>query len=362
MSEYQHLNLRGWPFNVVPSDASASVWVGRPAFKRELDMVLRSARRVESSRIVLLWADYGAGKTHALRHLAWMAKKSKDVRALYVVTPKGVKSFLDVYRAVMDSALVEGLLEEVGLALHRRLGPAGGTTDLQRALVRFVAFEEPAARPVLGWLRAEKVLQRELRDVSLSRRLETSSDGIDTLNEFIALVRSELSVRVILLMDEIQELGELDRRRLDEAVGGLHKVFDHNTAGLTMLLSFTTASQKTVARIIGQTLFERRAETLTLPALAHPEAAPFITELIAAWSIDGTRVPFPFNAEAVQAVADAIETNLGADRLTPREVIRGFDTILRQADVDIEDGVIACIETSYALALLGERLGEEERD
>ena len=345
MSEFAHLNLEAWPFQVVPSDESSKRWVGRPAMERKLRGLLRTVQRVSPSRIVLLWAAYGAGKTHALRHLAHLADDQRDVRALYVVTPKGVKHFLDVYRAVVDAALRNDLISELGLALYRRSGP-DQPTNLRRALVRIVSLNEPQTRTPVSWLKAEKVPAAELRASGLTRRLETSPDGIDTLNELVELLRTELGVKLILLLDEIQELGELAPRQLDEAVGGLHKVFDRNTEGLTLVFSFTTAAQDTVEGIIGSTLYERRSDTLALPALSADEGVAFVGELIAQRSLDKTRAPFPFTPQAIRAVVEHV---VGPDGVTPRELIRAFDAILRDAEVEIDDGVLTGLTPKEAL-------------
>ena len=89
---HEHLNLRGWPFQAVPSEQTAKVWVGHPEALRRLRGLLRTVQRIDASRIVLLWAAYGAGKTHALLHLQASAAADEGVQTLYVVTPKGIKS------------------------------------------------------------------------------------------------------------------------------------------------------------------------------------------------------------------------------------------------------------------------------
>lgn len=347
---HPHLNLRDWPFQIVPSSETAAVWVGRPEVERKLQGVLRTARRVPASRIVLLWAAYGAGKTHALRYLGHQADDGDRVEALYVVTPKGIKNFLDIYRSVIDAALSSDMLSNLGLALYERSG-AEQPTDLRRALVRIVSLSEPQTRVPLAWLKAEKVAVRDLRDNTLTRRLETSADGIETLNELVAILHAELGVRLILLLDEIQELGELAHRQLDEAVGGLHKVFDRNTDSLTLVLSFTTAAQNTVKAIIGDTLYERRSDTLTLPPLAPGEAVEFAEGLLRAWSIDPDRAPFPFTHDAIETIVGRLASD---DGLTPRDLIRAFDAILRNADLDLEEGVITEIDAPEALKRLAE--------
>src|SRR5437868_3771622 len=100
----EHLNLRAWPFHVVPSEETAQVWIGRPDIHRRLRKLVRSIPRVDASQLILLWAGYGAGKTHALRHIQHLAREIPDLVSLYVVTPKGIRSFLDIYKAIIDAA------------------------------------------------------------------------------------------------------------------------------------------------------------------------------------------------------------------------------------------------------------------
>src|SRR4051794_39629943 len=100
---HEHLNLRGWPFQVVPSEEAAAIWVGRPEVEKRLRALLRTIARVPASRIVLVWAAYGAGKTHALKNLQYRARDTSDVRVLYVVTPEGIKNFIGVYGAIIEA-------------------------------------------------------------------------------------------------------------------------------------------------------------------------------------------------------------------------------------------------------------------
>lgn len=341
---YDHLNLKGWPFNIVPSEETATVWVGRKGEKRRLEMLIRSIARIDASQIVLLWAPYGSGKTHALRHLQWLARQRPNLLPLYVVTPKGIRSFLDIYRAIIEAALASGAVGAAGQDLFRRVGMEGGT-DIERALVRIGTLPTDMARTAVDWLKAERVPMKELKDIGIARRLEGTADGIEALNELIAILQRDGAIKLLVLLDEIQELAELKGARLDEARGGLHKVFDFNTKGLTMVLSFTTATQVAVSRIIGDMLFDRRSEILSLPPIDKDEAAELIEGLIASWSVDVDRAPYPFTHEAIKGGVDEVARK--NRQLTPRAVIRGFDRVLREADLDLEDDAITEVDAKY---------------
>src|SRR4051794_18806466 len=90
---FAKIGLREWPFHVVASEATAHVWVGRAALQRKLTRLRRGAARISNSQIAVMWASFGAGKTHALMHLQRLALDDGGPTPVYVVTPQGIKSF-----------------------------------------------------------------------------------------------------------------------------------------------------------------------------------------------------------------------------------------------------------------------------
>jgi len=215
--------------------------------------LIRSTGRVGVSQFLLLWADFGAGKTHALRYLEFLARENSHLAPLYVVTPRGVRTFVDLYRAIIDAMHEAGLLQTIGQDIFDRTLKVGVESDLERALIRIPTYNQETAKMALALLRADRVPAAELRELGVSRRLETAADAVNALDQLLGLVRRE-DRHMLLLLDEMQELADLGRR-LPEAVGGLHKVFDRNREGLTMVCSFTTGSQQAVQGIVGDALF-----------------------------------------------------------------------------------------------------------
>jgi hypothetical protein len=343
--DHDHLGLRGWPFNIVPSEETAAVWVGRTQLRRQLRALLRTASRVPASQIVLLWASFGQGKTHALRHLEGLARQEPDIIPLFTVTPKGIRSFVDIYRAIADGAIAANLLAAAGRDLFDRTG-GRLHSDVERAVVRIAMYSEEEARVAVSWLRADKVPVRDLKDIGLSQRIETSGDAVEALNQLIRVLQRDGSVKVLLLIDEVQELADVGKR-VTECIGGLHKVFDRNPTGLTMVLSFMTATQPAMKGIIGETLFDRASDVLSLPALDPEEAIELIEGLLREWSLDPATAPAPFTRDAIVAVVRRVASKLST--LTPRAVIKPFNKILRDADLDIADGEVEGIDEAYAI-------------
>jgi hypothetical protein len=284
-----------------------------------------------------------------------LARQEPDIIPLYMITPKGIRSFVDIYRAIVDGAIEANLLAAAGRDLFDRTG-GQLNSDVGRAIIRIGMYpEEEGARMAVSWLRAEKVSVRDLKDIGLSQRIETSADAIEALNQLIRVLQREGSVKVLLLIDEVQDLADLGKR-LTECIGGLHKVFDRNPDGLTMVMSFTTASQPALKGIIGETLFDRASDVLTLPALSQDEAIEMVEGLLREWSLDPSTAPAPFTRDAIVEVVK----HLAAKRLqlTPRALIKPFNKILREADLDIADGELDRINQAYA----AEHLSVEEEE
>lgn len=346
--KYPYLNLIDWPFRIVASQSTADIWVGRPDSLRKLEALKQSASRVPSSQIVLLWASFGSGKTHALLHLDHLAAQHDDLVPLYVVMPKGIRSFIEVYRAIADAALESGAAAMAGHWLFEHRG-ASAESDVHRALLRLAMYGEEDSVIAASWIRAEKVPMRDLRQIGIGTRIASTSDGIAALDRLISALQQDGERKVLLLLDEVQELEELGKR-LSECVGGLHKVFDHHTEGLTLVLSFTTGTQAALRGILGETLFDRASFTLTLPPLTSHEAVDFVVQLVKAWSVDPSRAPHPFTTEAVKAVVhELVEHGI---TLTPRTVIKAFNQVLREAEAEIEAATIEAIDAPRAVGAL----------
>jgi len=350
------LNMAEWPFSVVPPAGPTGVWVGREDAQRRMRALIRSTGRVGVSQFLLLWADFGAGKTHALRYLEFLARENSHLAPLYVVTPRGVRTFVDLYRAIIDAMHEAGLLQTIGQDIFDRTLKVGVESDLERALIRIPTYNQETAKMALALLRADRVPAAELRELGVSRRLETAADAVNALDQLLGLVRRE-DRHMLLLLDEMQELADLGRR-LPEAVGGLHKVFDRNREGLTMVCSFTTGSQQAVQGIVGDALFDRASVALTLPALDQEAGVELAVGLLRAHSLEPDRCPFPFEPEAV--IALVAETAKRTAVLSPRRVIKAFDCVLRVAELDIEDGVIDAVDAAYARAAYLQASPDEE--
>lgn len=348
---YEHIGLSGWPFNRAGPD-NADVWIGRPDVLRRMRLLLRGASRVPASQLFLMWADLGSGKTHALRHMEHLAKTQADLVTIMLTTPRGIGSFFDVYRAAVDSSVAVGALASAGRDLMDRTIRGQVANDVERAIIAIGTYQEESARIAQAWLRGDRVQRQANKDIGITSQIHSASEAIDALGDLIKVLRRR-DRAVLLLVDEVQELADLAPKKRDEAIGGLHKVFDKNPDGLTMVLSFTAAQQATMHALIGGPLADRANDVIALPAITRDEAIDLVTGLLRHWSVDSGAAPAPFEPAAIAATVDRLAAI--SPELSPRTVILAFDAILREAEFDIEERTITTIDEAYALSHLPER-------
>ncbi|MCL0092154.1 hypothetical protein M1N92_00510, partial [Dehalococcoidia bacterium] len=96
---YPHLGLVDWPFRVVPIRGDMVIWAGRQQLKGQVERLVRNISRRSVSSLHLMWADFGAGKTHTLYYIESLAKEH-NLLPIYVEWPKKTATFVDVYRVI----------------------------------------------------------------------------------------------------------------------------------------------------------------------------------------------------------------------------------------------------------------------
>ena len=82
------LGLASWPFNVVPIQDTSLIWADRKDVRRQIERLVRRLSRHQSSTLHLLWADFGAGKTHTLLYLQQLAlsgARQRHIPSIYGV-------------------------------------------------------------------------------------------------------------------------------------------------------------------------------------------------------------------------------------------------------------------------------------
>jgi len=361
---FPHLYLVDWPFQVVPDPRFSRIWADREDLYRTVTGILRKMARIPQASIHLIWAWYGAGKSHTLQHMAYLCmEKYQGLHPVYTVFPKAVSSFLDFYQSLMRPLDVDLLIDQYA-SLTRGTSPG----QLQRALgmpadlltiLKYLHIGDERSRDIaLQWLRAEKPHLATLRSMGINSRIQSTDDAVQVLRCIVRLMSFEHpGARLIWMIDEFQRIGDFKASLRSEINAGLHSAFNDCPTNFSLILSFSVRSQATMNAMLSPELLDRACmqPVITIPPLTPDQAKVFVGDLLQAFRspehIPPSRL-FPFDEGAVNAIVEQLEADPNVE-LKPRSIMQACDLILGEADVEIEERRLQTISREYALQVLG---------
>ena len=364
---YDHLNLKAWPFQVVPDQEFAAIWAGRQQTKAQLEQLLWKMQFVPKSGLHLLWANFGMGKTHTLLHLQHLCRQTQGrLIPVYVVMPRRARGFLEVYRAIV-SELPYGFLGEqlmkVGnswsgsLTFHPMFSRSPGVVNAILAIRSGDAEKASIARQ---WLIAQPGLTaRHLRTVSVTYRVRTPEDAINALAALtqLATFQSNPPTKLVIMLDEYQRIGELKPSLMNEVNAGLHSYYNEHSKGLEVILSFSFGREDNVAYLLSDELKSRaEPQSISLDVLSEREAVDFIRDLLAQFRLrEDERWAYPFSPGAVATLVNHVaKTKV----LTPRRLMLYANHVLLESQLSRGPGGVDEVTVDEVQGLLADpRLG-----
>ena len=353
------LGIAAWPFSVVPDDSEPLIWADRAALLRQIERLVRRLNNYQASTLHLLWADFGAGKTHTLLYLRQLARadRSGDIFPAYAALPKESRSFVDIYRVIIQSIGFESLLSTFETARRatrqnapvRSLfaeAPPGLMTAFEGLRIGSDAIRGTAKR----WLLADVALtNRELYEASLPGKIRTAEQALAVLGTVTKLILTQRS-RILLMIDEFQRAGMLRQSYRDEMNAGLHTYFNNCPRGLSLFLSFSFGSAKDMRYYLNEELRSRADPYIfTIPELDVLEACQFLADLVTACKAGDGEVNV--SIDVLEAIANYVNEQ---GSITPRKLMQAAAAVFSEASLDLEDGVITALEAEYARDVLND--------
>ncbi len=351
------LGLASWPFHVVPVQDTTLVWADRKDLHNQIHRLVRRLTRHQASTLHLLWADFGAGKTHTLLYLRQLAHSEPGsvIFPVYTVLPRAPRSFVDIYRAIIQGVGFDRLLSVYEAA--RRSGErsplthgslSGLTPGVATAFEALRIGNDTLRQTSIRWLSADPSLTRkELQDASLPSKIRSTDEALAVLASVTRLLISQRS-RVLIMVDEFQRSGMLRRAYLDEINAGLHSYFNDCPLGLSLILSFSFGSVDNIRHHLNEELRSRADPFIfAIPALDKSSACEFLLNLITESKAPDKRINI---SEGVYSVIAEHVAQLGP--ISPRRLIQAADSVFSEALLDLEDELIATVNVDYARNIL----------
>lgn len=358
---YQASNLTDNPFRSQPvygGDPRMAIWVSYEKQRRQMMKFLTRSRadQVGNVNFVMLYGQYGTGKSHALlwaiNEITNKQKEEYNAIAYYIPSlkkDKGGLTFAGAYRSdlVNKSSFVDDIW--------------GYRSHLQTTMTKFRDANSDTAM-----LADEELLKKIYNQVDLYRMANqihvcASLDDLRKLlcpekmtdyeamilfttivNLAVADVKIDGEVRryksaAYLMIDEMDDLLRASAKEARDINDILRHMYDlcPSRFGIAIGLSAEIAD---LTSIFYEYLLERIQKRIHLDTMDRDDAVEFVQKILDEWRIDtsGETGFFPFEEDAIIAIAGHL------NRITPRKIIDIMQQTLeevRLAGLDPRAGV-----------------------
>jgi len=378
MVKYPHLYLSDWPFHTIPDDKHCTFLADRKVLVRDVEVLVRNLSRRDHSTIHLVWAWYGAGKTHTLKFIGHECKKKHSAfLVVYTEFPRGTRSFLDIYRSFVekiDVSLVTNAYLEVFTSPRKDEAQAqlqADYPDLSNAMKAISMGRDDQIITALYWLRGENVPLKELRDIHVAARIDTPEKSLKVIEWIIKLVNWSKPAealdcsRVIWIIDEFQRITKCRGPVQEEINSCLQSVFNRCPKSFSLFLSFSGKPGKKMPSWLSRELADRIGleKVLLLPPLSTDEGVEFIKDVLAHYRASGCgAVPsptFPFDDRAIEAIINILQKKT---EIKPRTIMQACNAVLEDAEYLLESGKLNIIDKDFVTSALQDRVFIDTED
>ncbi len=158
----------------------------------------------------------------------------------------------------------------------------------------------------------------------IDHRIESDAEAEDTLVQLISLLSSS-GRRLVILLDEFQRIGHLNRRVRDGFLAHVRSLFSRSPAHFSLVLAIGSRVEKTALDLIPAELKTLMGikPPITLPEMSKDEALAFVRARLLWYRPSGSLAEgdFPFADGQVQHVLDYM-VDIRAAKIIPRNILQ----------------------------------------
>ena len=342
----------------------------RKQMNDDVNSLLRNFTRRNHSTIHIMWAWYGAGKTHTLNYVAHRCKKEKSPFVpIYNEFPKKTRSFIDLYRTFIekiDIELIKNSYLEVFTSPRKNEAQkmlCRDYPDLSNAMSSLSMEREDKANIAMYWLRAQNIPLRELKEINITSRIDNAEKALKAITWLVKLfqwaqpIEQTVPARIIWMIDEFQRIKHCRLPVQEEINGCLQSAFNRCPRSFTLVLSFSGNPGKKMPSWLSKELSDRIGieKVLVLPPLTTGEAIRFIYDVLSHYRDSNINPPtsyFPFTEDAIETVIELLQKKT---EIRPRTIMQACNAVLEEADLLIESGDLNAINKEFVNLKLKDR-------
>ena len=351
----------------IQTEGDRRLFFARHDLDIDLKRRLNRAFRTENPPKMVLYGEWGVGKTHTMRHLQYNIEEQPSYKAVVVFV-----ELPDITRKATFQVAHAALLDALGIEraknwlLHfQTRHPADARDQIQDftqsgdiaiAFSNLLGFGE-ASRIAWDWLRGIKLSASDARMVSLPPVLDQSGHFVKILQMLGRLAREIENAMLVFMLDEATKLDAVsDSDSLAHWTNAFKLLSDDSTKEVGLIVSISVIDLNDIAEPLHDPQVLSRfgqSNYVRLSNLSEEETRDFISDLTVEWvdevarerlisefsaEADGQAISaksFPFTEDGLRLAAQYAAYRDGAGYTTPRDIQKNLDDLLNRA---IDDG------------------------
>ncbi len=345
----------------IENDTDARLFFARNELDKQLNGILRRSFRTGNPPKLVLYGDWGIGKTHTMRHIQYVIETRDDfpARVVFVELPDitSRSTFRVAHAALLDAL---GLERAQGWVLQyhtkhssdarERIQKATQSGDIAFAFASLLGFGE-ASRIAWDWLRGIQLSAGDARLAGLPPALDQSNQLVRVLQMFGMLCQEIEGELLVLMLDEATKLAYVSNQdSINHWLNAFKLIADPQTKEIGFIVSASWLDPDDMALPLQDPQVMTRfgeSNYILLHTLDDSATTVFVTALLSEWidpqrraailelhkdEADGEVVgagTFPFTEEGLR-VAVAYACRQGG-YTTPRDIQKALDDLLNRA-------------------------------
>lgn len=315
------LGFSEWPFRTLPDETFVKIWCGRQSLQKRLDNVFTRLVQKPSFQLYLVYGDFGAGKTHCIRHMLNKYRENANLLTAELEYDMTIRTFTQLYGSLinrMDFAPIN----------NWSVPPSAPKVRDFRAFYGNLRSDDDTKQAIaVQWLAGQEKSKRTLGEIGVKNAITDTDTAVRAFSELTKLAGKNHSA-VVLFIDEFQHVGKLNVNWRENILNGLTKMVNESANHLCLFISFRLKMPINILSIIPENLYQRFSGDpfIEFKNFSREEAAEFMNCLFQKFR--STKMQddyFPYTGEAFEEIfsyltAHHVEYN-------PRSLMKIFDYI-----------------------------------
>jgi Cdc6-like AAA superfamily ATPase len=347
----------------IQTEGDRRLFFARHELDDELQRRLKRGFRTDNPPKMVLYGEWGVGKTHTMRHIQYVIEEQASYKAVVVfvelpdITKKA--TFQVAHGALLDAL---GIDRAKNWLLHfqtkhqsdarEQIQDFTQSGDIAIAFSNLLGFGE-ASRIAWDWLRGVRLSAGDAKMVSLPPVLDQSGHFVKVLQMLGRLAREVEDSMLVFMLDEATKLDAVtDSDSIAHWTNAFKLLADDNTKEVGIVVSISVVDLDEIAEPLHDPqVISRfnRSNYVRLSNLSEEETRDFMCDLVREWVDDSERdaliaafggeadgqgisaKTFPFTDEGLEVAARYAAYRDGGGYTTPRDIQKILDDLLNRA-------------------------------